>query len=255
MRRAVAVLGVIVVLAAGCSGTPNERSSASPSTSRRATPITDAQASMLADVLVTNHGLGGSAVVATVPYGTVTFQMAGEIDWANHVGRLTIRTEPKQKGTAVRGPFDVAFDQKVTFEQVAGLADALVAQGRPPANWVATALDPGSSPLHVVLQLILGLSSTQRDNPVLLRQDVTYGGALVVRGSKTDRFEMGRSTYAVDRASGRLVQVTASLETTHSTATIDLSDPGPRTIPLPAADDIVALSDVRDIYAKLTAPS
>jgi len=209
---------------------------------------------MLADVLVTNHTLGGSAVVATVPYGTVTFQMAGEIDWVNHVGRLTIRTEPAKKGTPVRGPFDVAFDQKVTFEQVQGLAEALAAQGRAPADWVATALDPGTSPLHVVLQLLQGLSSTQRDNPVLLRQDVTYGGTVTVRGQKADRFDMGRSTYAIDKASGHLVQVTARLETTHSTATIDLTDQGPRVIPLPAADDIVDLSEVGDLYRQLTRP-
>ncbi len=247
-------LGVLVALTAGCSGTRPGQPGAASTTSRVSQPITDAQASMLADVLVTNHALGGSAVLATVPYGTVTFRMAGEIDWVNHVGRLTIRTEPAKEGTPVRGPFDVAFDQKVTFEQVQGLADALTLTGRAPADWVATALDPGTSPLHVVLQLLQGLSSTQRDNPVLLRQDVTYGGTVTVRGSAADRFDMGRSTYAVDRTSGHLVRVTARLETTHSTATIDLSDPGPRTIPLPAADDIVALSEVTDLYRQLTNP-
>lgn len=254
MRRTALAIGVVVALAAGCSGARQGQPGSASTTARASEPLTDAQASMLADVLVTNHTLGGSAVVATVPYGTVTFQMAGEIDWVNHVGRLTIRTEPAKKGTPVRGPFDVAFDQKVTFEQVAGLADALASQGRPPASWVATALDPGTSPLHVVLQLILGLSSTQRDNPVLLRQDVTYAGEVTVRGAPADRFDMGRSTYAVDRKTGHLVQVTAALETTHSTATIDLSDPGPRVIPLPSADDIVAMADVSDLYRALTAP-
>jgi len=255
VRTTAVALGLVIAVATGCSTTQSDGSEGSPTTSAASKPITAEQASMLADVLVTNHTLGGSAIVATVPYGTVTFTMAGEIDWTDHVGRVTIRTEPTSKGAAVRGPFDVAFDQKVTFEQVAGLADALAAQGRPPVNWVATALDPGTSPLHVVLQLLQGLSSTQRDNPVLLRQDVTYGGTVTVGDATADRFDMGRSTYAVDRATGRLVRVTARLETTQSTATIDLSDPGPRTIPLPAADDIVALSDVSDLYRQLTQPS
>lgn len=253
MRGAAAGLCVVASLLTGCTDASTDPATTSTTTAEQR-PITEAQASMLADVLTANHTLGGSAVVAIVPYGTVTFELAGEIDWANHVGRLTVRTEPEKKGTPVRGPFDVAFDQKVTFEQVAGLADALASQGRPPASWVATALDPGTSPLHVVLQLILGLSSTQRDNPVLLRQDVTYAGEVTVRGAPADRFDMGRSTYAVDRKTGHLVQVTAALETTHSTATIDLSDPGPRVIPLPSADDIVAMADVSDLYRALTAP-
>lgn len=259
MRRAVrhvaSVGAALAVLLTGCTHDDAKRPSEStrPAAATTTRAITADEASKLADVLVRNHDLGGASVRAVVPYGTTTFDLEGDIDWADHVGRVRVSTEGT--ATATRPAFDVVFDQKVTFEEVPGLAEALAEQQRAPANWVAKALDPSTSPLHVVLQLLQGLSSTQRDNPVLLQQNgITRAEDVVIDGRPAQVFDLGRSRYFVDTATQRLVRVTAALESTKSEVRIDLTDPGPRAIDVPADGDIVDYSDVVELYASLTTP-
>lgn len=253
-RRAAAASGTVaaVLLVAGACNDPAGPAPTTTSTTTAAPDraITETEAGRLADVLLRNHELGGAAVTAVVPYGSRSrFELEGEMDWANHVGRLTVR--PTVDGEAAT-PFDVAFDQRIVFEEVPGLAEALTEQNRPAAGWVARPLDPTTSPLDVVLRLIDASSSTQRDNPVLLlSRNVRWTGRVEVDGRPCDRFDLGRTGYAVDREDGLLRRVEADLDATSSTVTVELRDHGPRTVPLPTEDQVVPLDAVQELYNQL----
>ena len=274
IRYRSAALAACVLLLCSCSdgGSANsdtDTTATTAETEATKTAITQEQASVLADVLVKNNDLGGADVTATVPYGVATFTMTGTIDWANHLGRVTVSTEVSTEANAEANAeveakanakpttsFDIAFTGDTVYEQVDGLADALVATDRAPAGWVVRSLDPSTSPLDVVLSLLNTSTSIQRDNPVLLISNgTTYLGSATLDGVndgvETDRFESGRTNFWVGHDDGRLYRESADLDATDSTAVIDFSNHGPRTIELPAATDTVAIDEVADLYRQL----
>src|SRR5690606_23795044 len=135
------LVAAVMSTAGGCSDEPGRGNGSTDATGRTTTTraVTPEEAARLADVLVANYETGGAHLTATVPYGTATFVIEGDIDWANHVGRVTVRrTVDGQAAT----PFDLAFDPDVTFEQVPGLEAAMALRGRPGVRWVARPLDP-----------------------------------------------------------------------------------------------------------------
>lgn len=217
-------------------------------------PITAEEASVLADLLVRNLEAGGAAVEGEMPYGPATFRFAGEIDWVNHVGRIELRTDLDTGDDPP--PRAIVWNRSVVFEEVPGLADALTAQGRPAASWVARPLDPQAAPLHVLLQLIDTTSSDKRDNPVLLR---SQGIRWLRRDSVTigedniavDVFENRRTTYWVGVKDRLLHRLDASLESTGTTGVLRFSDRRPRIVATPEDPEIVALDEVRDLYGSL----
>lgn len=217
-------------------------------------PITAEEASVLADLLVRNFEAGGARVEGEMPYGPATFRFAGEIDWVNHVGRIELRTDLDTGEDPP--PRAVVWNRSVVFEEVPGLADALAAQGRPAASWVARPLDPQAAPLHVVLQLIDTTSSDKRDNPVLLRSQgirwlrrdtVTVGEDAIT----VDVFENRRTRYWVGVEDQLLHRLDASLESTGTTGVLRFSDRRPRIVAAPEDPEIVALDEVRDLYGAL----
>jgi hypothetical protein len=235
---------VFALVAAGCS------SSDGPDHAPAARDITQAEASVLADLLVRNHDAGGAHLVATVPFGVATFRLTGDVDWANHVGRVTVHTEVR--GKAAGPDRDVVWNPDVVFEEVPGLEERLAARGRPGVEWVARQLDPRASKLHLVLQLIDTTSSTQRDNPVLLMSNgVRWLRRDRVGATRVDVYRNQRTTYWVGRTDHRLHRLEAALGATRSTATVTFSDLGPRTIDTPDDPSIVALADVADLYQEL----
>lgn len=217
-------------------------------------PITAEEASVLADLLVRNYEAGGARVDGEMPYGSASFRFDGEIDWVNHVGRIELRTEID--GAEDPPARSVVWNRSVVFEEVPGLADALAAQGRPPASWVARPLDPQAAPLHLLLQLIDTTSSNKRDNPVLLRsQGIRWLRRDVVKGAggavSVDVFENRRTTYWVGVEDRLLHRLDASLESTGTTGVLRFSDRRPRIVDTPEDPQIVALDEVRELYAGL----
>jgi len=259
--RSAAVAACVLLLCScsdgGSANSDTDTTTTTAETEATKTAITREQASVLADVLVKNNDLGGADVTATVPYGVATFTMTGTIDWANHLGRVTVSTEVSTEVNAkATTSFDIAFTGDTVYEQVDGLADALAATDRTPAGWVVRSLDPSTSPLDVVLSLLNTSTSIQRDNPVLLISNgTTYLGSATLDGVndgvETDRFESGRTNFWVGHDDGRLYRESADLDATDSTAVIDFSNHGPRTIELPAATDTVAIDEVADLYRRL----
>jgi hypothetical protein len=245
-RVLVAAVAVVALAAAGCSSGGTDRSDRAPA----ARDITQSEASVLADLLVRNHDAGGAHLVATVPFGVATFRLTGDVDWANHVGRVTVHTDVR--GRAATPDRDVVWNPDVVFEEVPGLEQRLAARGRPGVEWVARQLDPRASNLHLVLQLIDTTSSTQRDNPVLLMSNgVRWLRRDHVGATSVDVYRNQRTTYWVGRKDHRLHRLEAALGATRSTATVTFSDLGPRTIATPDDPSIVALADVADLYQQL----
>ena len=242
-RRLGALALALILTGQACSGS-------SMGSTSRARPITQSEASHLADALLKNHDAGGAALVATVPFGVATFTLRGNVDWANHVGRVTV--ESKLSSGKAAPPRDLVWNPDVVFEEVPGLAEALVAEGRPPARWVARTFDPSTSSLHLILRLIDTASSIQRDNPVLLMSNgTTWVKRTTIDGTPVDVFRQKRTTSYVGRSDGRLHRLDASLAATRSTASVTFSDFGPRVIEVPNDPDIVALDQVRELYRKL----
>ncbi len=255
-RRAVlAVVGTVIgvlSLVVGCSSTKEASGPTTAVGSAAGTPITADEASKLADALVNNHTVGGAHVHATIPFGTATFELDGEIDWVGHVGRLTATSTIT--GQPARAPFDIVFNPNVTFETVPGLEEALGAKGRPGISWVARPLDPASSPLHLPLRLIDTAASTTRDNPILLQQDgVTALGPDLVGDVATHRFDRGRTTIWLGDTDGLTHRIDAELQATRSTATFVFTDFGPRTITVPADVQIVSVDEISELYRTLVA--
>lgn len=204
---------------------------------------------MLADLLPANMRAGGAHVVAVVPFGVSTFRLDGDIDWANHVGRVRVRSSVH--GAPDPTPRDVVWNPNVVFEEVPGLRDRLAAAGRPGIDWVARPLDPRVSQLHLILRMIDATASTQPDNPQLLRARVTWLRRDSADGVAVDVFRDQRTRYWVDRRNHVLVRLEADLAGTSTRATLTFSDRGPRTIETPPDPSIVALSDVSALYQEL----
>lgn len=245
----------------GLTGCSDDATTSAPSTTGTTVPgrpITPDEAGRLADTLLNNNEAGGASVTAVVPYGVATISLNGDIDWKDHVGRVHLHSEVTGNdtttgtGTGAAGDFDIVWTSTVVVQPLAGLADALRTAGLPAASWVSVPLDPTTSPLHVVLGLITSASSIQRDNPIgLLSKDIRWLRSDTIDGTAVDVFNLGRSTYWVD-ASAVLHRIDAQLASTNSTAAITFSSHGARTIDTPA--DVVAASDIPDIYARLSQP-
>jgi len=211
--------------------------------------ITRAEADTLAGILVANSKAGGADLRAEVPFGTATFHLDGSIDWANHVGRVTLRieldggTDPPQR--------DIVWNPNIVFEEVPGLGERIAAEGRPGIEWVARPLAPRESVLHLILRLINSTSSTQPDNPQLLRSSVRWLRADSVDGTRVDVYRNDRTRYWVARSDRTLRRLEADLAGTGSRATLTFADRAPRTIETPPDPAIVALSEVASIYQEL----
>lgn len=259
-KRGTSCITALVLLAAlsaaglsGCSDDTATSPASSTTTAVPGRPIDQAEAGRLADTLLHNYEAGGATVSAVVPYGVAKITLTGDIDWKTHVGRVGLHSVVSDGSAATTNTdFDIVWTPTVVVQPLAGLAEALRAAGQPAATWVSVPLDPTTSPLHVVLGLIDSAASIQRDNPIgLLSKNIMWVRSDTVDGTAVDVFNLGRSSYWID-SGAVLHRIEAQLSSTNSTATITFSDHGPRTIDTPS--DVVAASDIPDIYARLTQP-
>jgi hypothetical protein len=244
-RRVAQIISTAIVLVAlvatGCSS--------SSKTSTTPQHVTEDQAAELASVLYLDGQTGGAALTVDVPFGVARFRLNGEVDWANHVGRVTVHSTVKGKPNVADR--DVVWNPDVVFEQVPGLEPKLAAQGRPGISWVARQLDPRASTLHLILRLIDTTSSTTRDNPQLLMSKARYLGRSTVGKVAVDMFREGTIRYSIGRKDQRLHRMQAELASIGATATLTFTDFGPREIPTPDDPSIVALDQVSGLYQQL----
>lgn len=234
---ATVLLGVVGSCSAGDEAAP----AAATATTVASAGLTAAQANQLAGVLYQNHQAGGAAFRATIPFGAAaTFVLDGTIDWTNHVGAGTLTTR-FANGTPDQSTALVFTRSAVLDGSIRQYDAQLQAIGLGGVRWVARPPDPRSVPLDVVLALVMGMASEQRENPLLLRQS----GASLLRSDNLDGapmsvFRYGERTRYWIGEDGRMRRVEAELAVAEGTTVIDLTL-GPQQISLPADSEVTTL--------------
>ncbi|HEX2073896.1 MAG TPA: hypothetical protein VHF92_08935 [Geodermatophilus sp.] len=236
-RLLLLALGLVLALVAGCSGNGADR--------RPGARLTEAEADVLADLLVRNREEGGADFVVTAPYaeGTV-LTLTGEVDFAGSVGRAQAVTRYDDgRAEQVRTLFFTP--EHLWFGDVPGLAETLAAAGLPGAAYVRRPAAPSEGeqyPLTDLLaRLVLNLAADEPDDPgAFLGEDYSWRGQRSIDGELASVYasEAGWSV-AVDASSDLLVQYVTELPGQDFDATVSLSDHGPREIAPPGDDQTV----------------
>src|SRR3712207_8037111 len=235
-----AALGLVLALLAGCSG--DDDAPRAPGS-----PVTEAEADVLAQVLYRNHQEGGADFVVTAPFAEgALLTLTGEVDFARGIGRAqAVTSYPEEdRPDDTRTLFFTADD--LWLGDVPGLDEALAGAGLPAATYVrrpiTTVTQGGTASLiDVLVQLVPALSARQPDDPrSFLERDYTWQGTQSVDGQLSSVFRSGsgaRTSIAAD--SELLVQYVTRLSDQQFDVTITLSDHGGRDIALPTDTDTV----------------
>jgi hypothetical protein len=223
-RRALALgaLALAALSAGACSkGDETTTTSASGTTAPVATKLTQEQAAELSQVLFKNFDAGGATVDVVVPYNaTATFTIHADVDFKESKGRGTLDTTFTDGRPPER-------QQLAWTSQQAAITDS-------DGQWQQRLLDPKKYPVDQVLALVNGLASQTRDNPALLRQGPSqFLRTETVGTTPVDVYKYGEhTTWFVDDA-GALVRLTAEIPSFGGPVSIDLRNPGTRSIDLP----------------------
>ncbi len=234
-------------LTAGCSAEEPPRASGSP--------VTHAEARLLAGLLHRNVEEGGADFVVTAPYGrTTVLTLHGEIDFRDGTGHAqAVTTFGDGRPDDVRTVVFTADD--LWIGDLPALPAALHADGigylrRP----LAVADDGhGAALLDVVATVLLRLGSPADDDPrAFLDGSYTWRGQRSIDGRLTSLFRLhDRRTIAVGAADDLLVQYATPLGSVGVEVTVTLSDHGPRTVAVPADDETALAADHPEIAAAL----
>ena len=249
--RAVAgcVLVVLSVLSCG-SSKPNDASSGPVGK-----PLTLAQAEVLASVLTKNFDEGGAVFTVTVPASAQTaYSLNGSIDYTKGTAQSTLRVTSEGKDPA---DSELVWTKQEVLEQIPGLTEAVAAKGRPGVNFVSRPLTT-SSPQDVVLNLLLGTASQQRENPALIQQGTAQGDTAflrtdTLRNTPVDVYRFGKkTTYWVGHDDGILMRFEATLAIAPGVTVIDFLEHKPVSIPGPKTSEVVFASEIPDVMKSLT---
>ncbi len=224
--------------------------------------LTVAEATLLSRLLFLNRDLGGADVQADVPYGLQSsIKIDGIVDWKTHTGTATVRVigkDGKEVDTSTifwRNLYDPKIGMVATT--VKGLTVEMESSGRSGVKYVARPFSQ-SSPLDRVLRYLDGLATKQAENPLLLRQDAkakSLGTEEIANGKdqiKATVLSYGRSRYWVDPKTGRMIQAAAPLAGLPTDTTFRFANHEVKTVTLPGPTEVVDVSDIPDIYSKLT---
>lgn len=241
-RCAVALAGVALLAACGGADTAvTER------------PLTGDEAGLMAMVQYSNLQAGG-ATVEVASTSTVTGEsvsLRGDVDWAGHTGRVFVMATGKEAGVA-----EIAWNNSQIFERRRDLAQILPSLGLAPDTWITRQIDPINRPVDRLIAILARLSSTEPDNAVLIQQE--EGSAFIRtdtwRNSPVNVFRYGRQTlYWLDAETGDLRRFEGNNSSFTAPVIVDVVERSKRTIPLPAANDVVPVSEIRELYES-TAP-
>ncbi len=231
------------------------------------TPLTQAQATLLSRLLLTNYEQTGADINIAVPFGIgSSISVVGVIDWKSHLGQAEVvvttddGTEVDRSKIWWSRPNDS--QQGFIVTSLKGLTDAMVAVGRPGVNFVARPV-AAQSPIDVIVRYIDALSSDQAENPLLLRQDKRTGylgtetievksGDGTTAPIKAEVIKFGKSRYWIDPSSKRMVQVSAALAGLRTDTLFYLTSPGAKVMKFPENAEVVDASSIPDIYKELT---
>lgn len=227
------------VLVGGCGGRGSDR------TER---PLTGDEAGLMAMVQYSNLQSGG-ATVEVASTSTVTNEsvsLRGEVDWADHSGRVLVSANGKEAGVS-----EIAWVNEQVFERRRDVAEILPSLGIDPDTWITRQIDPVNRPVDRVIAILMRLSSTEPDNAVLIQQQ--EGSAFMRtdtwRNSPVNVYRYGKQTlYWLDADTGDLRRFEGNNSSFTAPVIIDVIERSAKTIPLPAEKEVVPISRIRELY-------
>jgi hypothetical protein len=239
---------LVLTLLAGCAadGGPREAGDA----------VTEAEADLLAGLLVRNHDEGGADFVVTAPYGRdAVLTLTGEVDFRAGVGRAQAVTSTD--GTdAARTVFFTR--DELWFGDLPGLAEALADSGTTYLSRPLAVSDDDAPPLvDVLVAILLGLSADTADEPAaFLDGDCTWQGRRSIDGRPTELFGLpGERTVAVSSTEDVLVQFATPLPAGDGAddveVTATLAEHGRRSLDLPGEAQTAPAADHPEFAAAL----
>lgn len=235
-RHLVTVVALVAVGAtlAGCSGPEGPR------------PITSDEADRLSEVLFLNYDDGGSHFVlnaAPTPESAITID--GDVDFVNRQGYALVSS------TGSDAPVDrVVFSDAMVLENIPTLVDLAATVGVGSFTWVARPFDSTAYQLDSLLGVVLGLSGQQRENPLLLEQSgAQWLREDTVNGAPADVFAYSPQVRLwVEKDGTRLLRFEGNSSTLDRPIVVDLTEPGPVTMPQIQDSDVVQVEQVQDLY-------
>ncbi|SDG84855.1 hypothetical protein [Klenkia brasiliensis] len=246
------LVALAVSVLAGCS------SGGSAADRNPGDKITEDEAQTLAGLLHRNYTAGGADFTITAPYaeGTV-LTLTGEMDFRQGIGRAqAVTTYGNGQPDDTRTLFFTTAD--LWYGDVPGLTEAMAAAGRPGTTYLerpiaSTQANGTASLVDVLVQLLPNLSQRADDDPrSFLERNYTWQGQRSVDGQLAAAYQTGNgATIVVSAESKMLLQYTTRLPDQTFEVTINLSDPGTRTITVPGEAETALASDYPQVAAEL----
>ncbi len=227
---------VVAVVACGGGG-----GSTTATSTGDGTPLTDAQAAALSQVLFKDLQTGGADLTVNVAYGPAAgLVLTGVVDWTDHLGqgRLETRYTDGRPSTFT----DLVWtSDAVIIADPPGMQAAAAMVGRDGIHYVARPPAPDRIPLDRVIAISVSLAATQRDNPLLVQQsDARFLGRDAIDGRAMDRYRYkDRAIYWVGVDDGLLHRMEATINGFAGVTTFDLRGHGPRPVTLPAHAEVL----------------
>lgn len=164
-RQASGAAVALALLIAACTASAGEPA---PNPAR---PVTIAESQLLADVRVRNVDAGSRAIAATYTDQGREMKLSGWFDYTTHTGYGMVSSDGLPSDRLAWNREYVATSEGKSIGKPLTSLD----------GWVAAPLDPGGSPLAVVLAVLAGLGADRPDDAALIRA----GGALWLREDET----------------------------------------------------------------------
>lgn len=245
MTRRFRALALVVgaALVAACGGSKEAKSTEHPLTLDEATQLASVQYDNYQDA-------GATFQVATaflVSEDTLTLQ--GVVDWKQHIGYAVAVARGAEDGIA-----EIYWTDQAVLERRPAADALLTGMGFPEAKYFARSPDPSKRLLDRALAIILGLASTQRENPQLIQQK--EGSAFLrtdtLRSTAANVLRFGeRNIYWLDAATNRMLRFEGNAASGGAPTVVDILSRGAQTITLPKESAIIAASSVQELYDAL----
>lgn len=245
-------VAVLVVMAACGGGSDSTATTTAPGP----TPLTDDQAARLAQSGFANLQSGGAvfeAHSAFVAGERETVSIYGQVDWANHTGRVLVRADGADAGVT-----EVYWTKDAVLERRPAM-DALVeARGGPAQPWITRPPEPATRQLHRLIALVAALASEQPDNALLIQQ--TPGSAFVrddvLRGTPVEVLRYGsRNLHWLSQADGLLVRFDGNSAGGTAPTVIDILERRAGELPAPPRADVVTAESLGELYTAFAGAS